>query len=479
MGRAGKFNRCLYGIVSWLAVSLSLLARPHFSAAQGVQRVWDDSGPDIQTLFAASDDALDARGALSTAPCKSGTATPATCSVGQCFFDTDATAGLNTFGCTATNTWTLQSLDGSLYVLRAGRSGTNNDFTISTSTEGTFYGGDSSGDDLRARANSNSAATGNIFLDSQVDVWESQPNATAGAAVHGLLYRPDFVMTGTGTTAAGLVVAPTVHLGSAGLTGASIAALASLGYFLTDDATAAVSNSQILLFNAAHYNATGVNQNPMSQVTLNDIAFTSNDGTGNRTQALYISHYDDSTFQTSSSGTFTRTNHQSFRSSPNVTSNGAVATTIATRRGFWAEDVSKTGAGAAVGTNVGVEIDAFTSGTTNIGLRNADSTVLTPTAQAIGADTDTIAPAASIVALSNTSGANRNLTSNPQVADGVDGQVLTLIAVSATNTIQLDDGNGLQLAGGTSFVMGTNDAITLAYSSTINDWVEVGFRSDN
>lgn len=38
-----------------------------------------------------------------------GTALPATCTVGQVFFDTDATAGQNVFGCTATNTWTLQS----------------------------------------------------------------------------------------------------------------------------------------------------------------------------------------------------------------------------------------------------------------------------------------------------------------------------------------------------------------------------------
>ncbi len=52
---------------------------------------------------------LDAGAADSTNPCKEGTTPPATCGVGECFFDTDATAGSNLFGCTATDTWTLQS----------------------------------------------------------------------------------------------------------------------------------------------------------------------------------------------------------------------------------------------------------------------------------------------------------------------------------------------------------------------------------
>ena len=36
-----------------------------------------------------------------------GTATPGTCSVGMLYFDTNETAGLNLYGCTASNTWTL------------------------------------------------------------------------------------------------------------------------------------------------------------------------------------------------------------------------------------------------------------------------------------------------------------------------------------------------------------------------------------
>jgi hypothetical protein len=52
----------------------------------------------------------DYSGAPATSPNKKGLASaiPATCVVGQTYFETDATAGSNTFGCTAANTWTLQ-----------------------------------------------------------------------------------------------------------------------------------------------------------------------------------------------------------------------------------------------------------------------------------------------------------------------------------------------------------------------------------
>jgi hypothetical protein len=48
----------------------------------------------------------DASSAVSTIPAKVGTTAPATCTVGEQFFDSDATAGENIMLCTATNTWT-------------------------------------------------------------------------------------------------------------------------------------------------------------------------------------------------------------------------------------------------------------------------------------------------------------------------------------------------------------------------------------
>jgi hypothetical protein len=52
---------------------------------------------------------LDASGAVSTKPVKVGTALPGTCALGELFFDSDAAAGENLYGATATNTWTLLS----------------------------------------------------------------------------------------------------------------------------------------------------------------------------------------------------------------------------------------------------------------------------------------------------------------------------------------------------------------------------------
>jgi hypothetical protein len=51
----------------------------------------------------------DFSGMTTTKPVKAGTSAPATCAVGELFYDTDATAGQNIYGCTATNVWTLMS----------------------------------------------------------------------------------------------------------------------------------------------------------------------------------------------------------------------------------------------------------------------------------------------------------------------------------------------------------------------------------
>jgi hypothetical protein len=52
---------------------------------------------------------VDFTGARSTKPFKSGGALPATCAQGEMFFLTAASAGTNLYGCTATNTWTLET----------------------------------------------------------------------------------------------------------------------------------------------------------------------------------------------------------------------------------------------------------------------------------------------------------------------------------------------------------------------------------
>jgi len=65
------------------------------------------------TITTSSSATINDGGAAATTPNKSGTALPGTCTVGQTYFKTDATAGQNQYGCTATNTWTAQGGGGS------------------------------------------------------------------------------------------------------------------------------------------------------------------------------------------------------------------------------------------------------------------------------------------------------------------------------------------------------------------------------
>ncbi|MEP6715562.1 MAG: hypothetical protein ABJC09_08295 [Terriglobia bacterium] len=69
---------------------------------------------------------LDASGATHTLPAKSGIAAnkPATCGVGEVYFATDATAGQNFFFCTAANTWVQQLNGGGGSTPLIGNSGT-------------------------------------------------------------------------------------------------------------------------------------------------------------------------------------------------------------------------------------------------------------------------------------------------------------------------------------------------------------------
>jgi hypothetical protein len=75
-----------------------------------------------------------------------------------------------------------------------------------------------------------------------------------------------------------------------------------------------------------------------------------------------------------------------------------------------------------------------------------------------------------------------DITADPQIvcneAYARDGTIITIMGSSDTNTLKLDDGDGLQLAGGTSFTLGDGDTITLVFSSTKNLWIELS-RSDN
>lgn len=78
------------------------------SGSGDITDVWGCTSGNCNALTAASGDTLDASSADTTKACKSGSSLPGTCSVSECFFKTGVTAGQNQYGCTATNTWTLE-----------------------------------------------------------------------------------------------------------------------------------------------------------------------------------------------------------------------------------------------------------------------------------------------------------------------------------------------------------------------------------
>lgn len=73
-----------------------------------VQQAWSQTQIDLQ----AQARNVDFSTAATTRPMKSGPTLPATCSVGEMFFQTNAPAGANLYGCAAANAWTLESTSG-------------------------------------------------------------------------------------------------------------------------------------------------------------------------------------------------------------------------------------------------------------------------------------------------------------------------------------------------------------------------------
>lgn len=68
------------------------------------------------------------------------------------------------------------------------------------------------------------------------------------------------------------------------------------------------------------------------------------------------------------------------------------------------------------------------------------------------------------------------LTSNPQIAAGINGQCIRLIGTDDTNTVTVVDGNGLALDNGQSFTVGQNDIIEFVFYNSL--WIETT-RKDN
>jgi hypothetical protein len=66
-----------------------------------------------------------------------------------------------------------------------------------------------------------------------------------------------------------------------------------------------------------------------------------------------------------------------------------------------------------------------------------------------------------------------DITANPQIAAGSDGQIVIIKGQSDTNTVKFDHGSGLSLQSSLSFVLGYKDTLTLMYDAVDAEWIEI------
>lgn len=190
-------------------------------------------------------DAFDISGNTSTAPNKKGlgSAIPATCNVGETYFKTDATAGVNLYGCTSANTWTLLGDGGGGGGSTSWDAITNPAGSLSLSMAArttTFTWGSTTGASTNLftlKDTASNTGTGYVLSAETASSSAAKPfRATAGGTLNGVEVNTSGVLAalGTGGVDAAALVTGTVPL--ARLSGITTSQLS---------ATANISNAQL------------------------------------------------------------------------------------------------------------------------------------------------------------------------------------------------------------------------------------------
>ena len=185
----------------------------------------------------------------------------------------------------------------------------------------------------------------------------------------------------------------------------------------------------------------------------------------------HVSFRSTPTFSIANAGSFVTANSSltCFQAAPTI---GAGASLAAVNQ-FLVIDVVNSG---TIDTQTGVNIPVLAGATVNIGILNASTTVNTPTIKAITVVGDTIPITAGVIRLNNTSGSSKTLTSAPTMANGQDGQIITLINTSANDVVIQDQGtlasSNLRLTAA-SITLSQRDNVTLMYNTIVGDWVQI------
>jgi len=65
-----------------------------------------------------------------------------------------------------------------------------------------------------------------------------------------------------------------------------------------------------------------------------------------------------------------------------------------------------------------------------------------------------------------------DITINPQISAGSQGDILTVEGTSDTDTVLLENGNGVELSGGVNYTFKNGSIMTLVYDAIKSKWVE-------
>lgn len=315
------------------------------------------------------------------------------------------------------------------------------------------------------------------YFDHMERLWDSFPDVTAGQTVNAFVWAPTFSQQGASfslSRADGLYLAPTVNWDASSGTNhlTSTRLIEGAGTFTDSGAGGTYFNHGVLFIYADPViQSTAVGKAPVDELDTfyanATVKYTAASGTG--TSAAVRDFYAHSTLDTTGAGAHTVTAYNAFEAAPGIAET-AGTTTVTTARGFyWNPGFANS---PTVTTAVGVDIAAANAAeTTHIGIRNADTTVYTPTTQAIAAATDTFVCDTTFKKFTTATGTT-TMTSNPTIADGVTGQICILENVDATATdcVTFPDGTtGLQLSA--AITLCPNDTLTLIYDGT--DWIQL------
>lgn len=347
----------------------------------------------------------------------------------------------------------------------------------------------------QARIGATGAPTANFDLDVQgatkvadyMDVGDDIADITTGTV--GVITAGDTVNISSNGDLSGLLFTPTTTNSSASsgelygvyfsptLSSNSIDTISAVSMAGTVTQTAKVATlfsgaAYILNHNTTYQSATAAVHPREGVFALNNLPTVTMSATSSSaTQPNNIAVVHNPTVSnTGAGGTFTLTNDVGLKMDGTYTETAGTLQ-VTNRIGLDFNDVTNTSSATAITTNIGVDIAALSTATTNIGIRNADTTVYTPAgAQSISATSSSLTPSATALQVTAT-GAIGTLTSNPQVSDGVDGQIIHIVYSQAANSFTFADGNGLQLAG--TMLMDQGNTLTLMYNSALGDWVEI------